>query len=261
MSQNNNILQELQELGSSLANVAPQNIYTVPDGFFDGFADQLQNRIKALEAKSAGEELGYLSSVLNTISRQMPYSVPSEYFEGLEDNLMRCVRESNNDQTVKEELETLSPLLSGLNKQMPYSIPQGYFEGINKELTAKLNTKTETRVVSITSRKWFRYAAAATVIGLVILSGLLLGKGKPVDPNKSPDEWVAKNVKKVSTEKIDDFIKLADEESTGKGSFVNNGEKSDELKELMKDVPENQIQEFLNETAALSDPGDNTSLN
>jgi hypothetical protein len=97
--------------------------------------------------------------------------------------------------------------------------------------------------------------------GGIALGGLLFWNKKSVDPAKNPDEWVAKNVKKVNTAQLDDFIKLADQESATKESFVNKNEKPDEIKELMKDVPENQIQELLNETAALDESGDNTSMN
>jgi hypothetical protein len=261
MTQNNNILQELKELGSSLAGIAPQNGYAVPDGYFDGLVNQVLNRIKALEAENVQEELGYLSSTLNSISKQMPYSIPAGYFEGLENRLMEHVRESGDYQTAKEELETLSPMLSGLKKQMPYQVPQGYFENLNEDVNIRLNNKTETKIVSISSRRWFRYAVAAMIVGVIVLGGLLFWNQKPVDPDKNPDEWVAKNVKKVNAVQLDDFIKLADQESTAKSSFANTGEKPDEIKELMKDVPDNQIQELLNETAALDEPGDNTSLN
>jgi hypothetical protein len=220
------------------------------------------NRVKALEAKNATDELKFLSPVLSNLSKQMPYEVPADYFESLGNNLMQSVRESDDYHTAKEELATISPLLSGMTKQMPFNLPKDYFENLNSDLQSKLNNQRTTKIVSISSRKWFRYAAAAMVIGIIFLSSLfILQKRKTVDPNKSPDEWVAKNVKKVNADKIDDFIKLADQESTTKGSVANKDVKPEEMKELMKDVPENQIQDFLNETAAVAEPGDNASLN
>jgi hypothetical protein len=170
MTQRNNILQELNELKSSLADIALQNIYSVPGGYFEGLADRVLNRIKAMEAKNGLDELAYLSPILSNISKQMPYSVPVGYFLGLEEKLMQSVRESSDYQTVKEELETLSPLLSGLNKRMPYNIPQGYFETLHEEASAKAGTKPETKVVLINSRKWFRYAAAAVIVGIITLA-------------------------------------------------------------------------------------------
>jgi hypothetical protein len=255
MTQNNNILQELKDLKSSLAGLAAQNIYSVPDGYFEGLAGQVMNRIKAMEAANAGEELGYLSPMLSNISKQLPYTVPAGYFEGIEKKLIPSVRESNDylqmepfGQTATEELESISPLLSGLKKQNPYTVPQGYFENIATGMPAQAN-KQETKVVSIGSRKWFRYAAAAIITGVIVMAGFIFIKNDKVDAGTNSHAWVEKKLKKVSTEKIDAFIQLTDEEK----SVVITDNKTQEVKELMKDVPENEIQSFLIDTELLDD--------
>lgn len=259
MTQRDNILQELLELKSSLAASAPENIYEVPGGYFEELAIGLLSRIKAIEAKDAVEEISHLSPLLNSISRQVPYSIPAGYFEELEETILSAAHFGKDYQSPKEELESISPLLSGLNKQMPYSVPGGYFENVSTNLPSQLNTVTETKVISIIHRRWFHYAAAAVVIGFITLGGLLFEHRPGIDPDKNPDEWIAKNVKKVSADKLDDFIRLADEESTSKGITTDKDEKPNEIKDLLKDVPENQIQEFINETAALGD--DNSIMN
>ena len=86
-----------------------------------------------------------------------------------------------------------------------------------------------------------------------------MNQGQP-DVNKNPRAWVNKNVnKKVSQEKIDEFVKLAEDES------INTTEDSDaskqaEIKELMKDVPEKEIEDFLNDAVALESNGDTDAL-
>ncbi|HYM94366.1 MAG TPA: hypothetical protein VET23_09530 [Chitinophagaceae bacterium] len=260
MPQKHNILQELNDLGSTLGNIAPQNIYLVPDGYFEELANQVLNRVKNLHKENAQDELVYLSPLLSSLSIKNPYSVPEGYFESLEERLS-TVHENKNYQSPQEELAAISPLLSRLNKQGPYNLPQGYFETLEEMLGSRLDKKPERKVVSIVNRSWFRYAAAAVLVGAVAVGGFLFeGKKSSIDPNKNPDEWVAKNVKKVSTDKLDDFIKLADEESSAKEVSAAKDEKSDDIKDLMKDVPENQIQEFLNETSAIGS-GDNASMN
>lgn len=260
MTQRDNILQELFGLESTLASAAPQNIYEVPDGYFEELANQVLGRIKAIEAKNTEEEISYLSSLLNSISKQVPYSVPAGYFDELEEKILASVRNNEDYQTSNEELEIISPLLSGLNKQMPYSVPDGYFEKVSSNIPSRLNTETETKVISLIHRKWFRYAAAAVVISFIALGGLLFERRpSSVDPDKNPDEWIAKNVRKVSADKLDDFIKLTDEESSSKETTTDKEGKQNEIKDLMKDVPENQIQEFINETSALGD--DNSIMN
>ena len=103
----------------------------VPDGYFEGLSELMLNRIKAMNAANAKDELNYLSPVLNNISKEMPYSVPVGYFNNLEEKLMHGVRESEDYLSAKEELESISPLLSGLKKEMPYSVPQQYFENLS----------------------------------------------------------------------------------------------------------------------------------
>lgn len=256
MNQRNNILQELNELGSTLGNVTPQNIYVVPDGYFEELANHLLNRVKAIEANDPGVELSYLSPLLNSVSKTNPYTVPNGYFEELGERL-QFIKEDYQD--AKDELAAISPLLSSLNKQNVYSLPSGYFDTLDtKTNTESVEETPKPKVVPILSRQWFRYAAAAILVGVVASSALIFeAKRASVDPNKNPDEWVAKNIKKVSTDKLDDFIKLADEE-TSSADDVNNKDEKTEIKDLMKDVPENQIQDFLNETSALPN-GDNSS--
>jgi hypothetical protein len=254
MTRKENILQELNELKSSLATVNPQNIYTIPVGYFDGLAAHVLNRIKAMEAKNGVEELGYLSPSLNTISRQMPYTIPTGYFEGLAEKTIQSVRESNDYQTAKEELETLSPLLSGLKKTMPYSVPAGYFENLGVK-----RNKPAAKIISITSRKWFRYSAAAVVTGLIVLAGFIyLTTRNHVDPVAQPYAWVKKSIQKVDKAAIDAFVNLADEELNK--SVASTPVKPGEIKELMKDVSDKEIQDFL-DAAPDTETSDDAAMN
>src|SRR6188768_1113403 len=251
MTNRNTILNELADLGSMLATYEAQNIYAVPAGYFEGLADQILNRIKALEANDAKEELSYLSPFLSNVSKEMPYSVPAGFFQNLSEVVLKKINEHKDHQTSKEEIEALSPLLSSLKNKNPYSIPSGYFEKLETGVEKK-----ETKVISITKRGWYRLAIAAVIIGIVAISGLAIFRSKQVDPNKNPQAWIEKNVdKKVSKDKIDEFVKLAE------GELINvTSEKDDvklaEIKELMKDVPEKEIEDFLNDAIALESNGD-----
>lgn len=233
MTQRDNILQELKELESSLANLSSQNIYTVPNGYFEGLATEMLNRIKALEAANASDELSFLSPTLSNISKENPFIVPAEYFEGLEGKMLQLVSQDKN-QTAKEELETLSPLLSGLKKETLYSIPAGYFDS--------LQTKQETKVVSITSRKWFRYAAAAMIVGIVALATLLINNSQ-----KSFDRFEAKVDKEIKKASDKELIEFAELTETSKDLAIN--DTKEDIKESLKDVPAAELQEFLEEIA------------
>ena len=290
MTNRENILQELQELKSILADAGFQNTYQVPTGYFDGLADEILKRVRALESTTAEEELKNLSALLSSISKQMPHSVPAGYFDAFEKKLEQTIS-SNKDQTAQEELETLSPLLSELKNKNTYTIPEGYFEELGtklkqtisnvdvKDLTVQeelenlsplLSTlkkkKTYTipegyfenlqpaidkatfpaaKVISITNRKWFRYAAAALVIGFVATVGLLFfNKQESIDPADKSYSWIKKNLKKVSTDDINEFVELSNTENAD----VVKVEAKDEISNLLKDVSDKEIQDFLNDT-------------
>ena len=248
-------MNELADLGSLLANHDPQNIYAVPAGYFEGLAGQILNRIKSLEAIDAKEELSYLSPVLSKISKEVPYSVPAAFFQNLSEDVLKKISAHEDHQTSEEEIETLSPLLSSLKDKNPYSTPAGYFEKLEIGIEKK-----ETKVISITSRRWYRLAVAAVVIGIVAISGLAILGTKQVDPNKNPQAWIEKNVdKKVSKDKIDEFVKLAEDESINV-AFEKDDVKLAEIKELMKDVPEKEIEDFLNDAIALESNSDADGL-
>jgi hypothetical protein len=247
--------EELCYLSSVLATCSKEIPYTVPAGYFETLATQVLRRIKAIEAQSPEEELEYLSPILSGLSRQMPYTVPTGYFEELNEKAIDNTAGDSNLSAV-EELETLSPFLGGLKKEMPYTVPQGYFDnlinGINKEAN-----KPAAKVVSIAGRKWFRYAAAAVMTGVIATIGLkFIGQNKNVSINKDPHAWVEKGIKKVSTDNLNEFIQLSDAE---KSIVSADPKQQQEIKELIKDVPDNEIQSLINDTQILDDGTDDAA--
>lgn len=69
---------ELKELNSNLSGQEPRMPYPVPQGYFEGLAEQVLTRIRQEEAK---EELGTLSPLLQQLSKKQPYSTPVGYFD------------------------------------------------------------------------------------------------------------------------------------------------------------------------------------
>jgi len=268
MTNRNTILSELADLGSVLSNHNPENIYAVPAGYFEGLAGQILNRIKALEAADAKEELAYLSPLLSNVSKEMPYAVPAGFFQNLSNDVLKKISEHEDHQTSEEEIETLSPLLGSLRNKNPYSVPDGYFEKLETEIVRKntqkeflviFGEKKETKVISIARRRWYRLAAAAVFIGVIVIGGLLFIKQRQPNIIIDPQGWVYQNVtKKVSTEKIDEFVKLAEDE-TANVAEENDATKKAEIKELMKDVSEKEIQDFLNDAVALESNNETSS--
>lgn len=245
MKDRTNILNELADLQSFLADQPVQNTYSIPDGYFEGLADIILNKIKAIETNDPKKELEYLAPYLSQLSKGVPYSIPSGFFEKLDENIVQNIQLNADYQSSVKEIKTLSPLLSGLQKKNPYSVPENYFENV-----AIPSTKKEAKVVSLSQKRWYRIAVAAVFIGIVVIGGLLFFNTKKIDPNKHPEEWIAKNVqKRVSAQKIDEFVTMA--ESNIKTEEDIDNENSEIVKELMKDVPQKDIEDFLNDAIAL----------
>ena len=249
MTPKNNIAQELRELESSLADLSAQNTYSVPEGYFEGLAKQVLNRIRAMEAATAAEELGHLSPLLSQLPKTMPYTVPAGYFEEMESTLVSVAMYGEQD--ASEELGNISPLLSGLKKEMPYSVPYGYFDSISAPVA---ETHQPAKVVSMGgSRKWFRYAAAAVVTGVVALLSILYisqdnnGKTEGTEVAKV-EKNILKEIRKTSDTVLTEFVKQFDEAGLRSDETAAT-DTNKEIKDLLKDIPENELKQFLNETA------------
>lgn len=260
MAQRDNILQELNELQSSLAHISSQNIYQLPAGYFDNLADQVLNRLKALEAETPAAELNYLSPLVSSISKEMPFSVPRGFFEDLDERTIQTIKIDTENLSPAEELEILSPVLRNLKKEMPYQVPEGYFE----KMATIPAAKPQAKLVSIKRQKWMRYAAAAILTGFLVTAGFLLFNNEKIDPNTQSSEWVNKNMRKISTDEINEFVQLANEEAPAIASSDARNEIKDrnEIQELIKDIPDKDIQDFLDETQTEeTDNNENLLLN
>jgi hypothetical protein len=248
MADNNNISQELNELGSSLLNAGNQSVYTVPAGYFEGLAEQMLRRIRAMEAHSAAEELAHLSPLLSGIDKAMPYHIPAGYFDSIEDRMVYAMMPA--DQSADEELETLSPLLAGLNKEMPFEVPQGYFDTIS----IPADQQAPAKVVKMSSRRWFRMAAAAVIVGIVATSAFFIFK-KPVASEGQVIARFEKDVKKMNEkekESVADFLDTDQDDQDG--SMAKLGpEKEKEINELLKDLSDKELSEFQQQNDDISD--------
>lgn len=263
MTQRDNILQELNELNSQLAGSQPENSYTVPAGYFEGLAAQVLNRIRAMEAVNAADELAHLSPVLSKLTKQMPYTVPAGYFDSLNENITQTVIASSDHLSAKEETTALSPLLGGLKKDMsarpghadgPYQVPQGYFENLSAGMARK-EVKPAAKVISLSSRKWFSYAAAAVVTGVIAMAGFFLfnNTGEKQEGGKVFAK-VTKDVKKLSDIQKDDLIDFLNAGMSGtETAQVNSDNKSKEIQQLLQDVSEAELKDFQEQTEDLED--------
>jgi hypothetical protein len=227
------------------------NAYEVPQGYFEGLAEIILNRVKTLDSFSAKEELESLSPLLSKIDKQVPFSVPAGYFDDLTGNVVAGTQAID---LVNEELENLSPAMSSLKTANVYTVPAQYFESLPTTILAKAKTQKPAKVVSMNiGKKMMRYATAAIVAGIVITAGLLfINRQNPsvfapstaLAEQKIQQETL-NNVKGLSDDEIFSFLETqsgpSDLLSLGSSSEID----SDDVKEMLADVPESELQGYL----------------
>lgn len=82
MKKQADILNELEAQGSSLATQNIENVYVVPEGYFEGLAEAVMARIRNhADYQNSREELDSLSPLLSSLKKENPYAVPAGYFE------------------------------------------------------------------------------------------------------------------------------------------------------------------------------------
>lgn len=230
------IQQELTELDSKLLLPKSNEAYTVPEGYFEGLATAVLARIKAQEANAA-EEIESLSPLLASLSRKMPFEVPGNYFQNAIEGIAA-------EDTIPAEWEKA-------RFNPTYSVPEGYFETLPEQILAKIQPKKTARVISI-GQRWIRYATAACLTGLVAMSSYLyFAKPGVVDVNEHPHQWVTSKLKNTSTQELDAFIQTADAtHEIVQAPKTTKAKAEAEVKKLLKDVSDKELEEFLNDVPA-----------
>ena len=136
MYQPDDILNELKELSSAVANLPRVNIFKVPDGYFDALSSQVLIQVHAGEAEN-----------LKTFKEA---SVPEGYFENLASNIMaRIKKESLSDTAL--ETNSISELVAGIGNQNIYSVPQQYFDDLSYSIISQIKNEIITNAFSETN--------------------------------------------------------------------------------------------------------------
>jgi hypothetical protein len=125
MDTRDDILKELQELQSTLAGRQVVNVFTVPEGYFEGFAGSVMRSING-------------DNILKTITQPAATDVPEGYFDTLAGNILSKIKQQNMAADSDETGETLSPLLESLRHKNVFEVPQGYFDGLPGNINERL---------------------------------------------------------------------------------------------------------------------------
>ncbi len=235
MNSRNAIQNELREMNSSLPFDIKEPVFNVPESYFENFASSVLACVKGEQAVTAAEEIQQLSPILAAIPKKMPYDAPENYFSGVADELPILVKP-----------DTLPSVLAHHDKKMPYGVPDGYFDNLPGTIMTKVN-KPKAKVIALNSRRWMRIAAAAMIIGIIAIGGILYFRSQEtIDPNEHPRAWIARELKGVSKKDLDEFIKTvginASRDMAQKDNSQSNGS---EVRKLLQDVSAREIDAFL----------------
>jgi hypothetical protein len=225
MSNNNIILNELQNLSSAVANIDRRNVYSVPSGYFNDLADQILHNVQQPE------------SVL-TQEFSNPFKVPQGYFEGLSNEILGKVKAGNSSQTeIEKELSEVAPLLNSISKANLYKVPQGFFETLSIR-----KGEEQAKVISFSStRKFVRYAVAASVTGIMAIGGYFyFNDDKAI--NYAQSGFNKQEVHKLSDDEIIEY--LNNNPSATEVSFTNKKVEND-FEKYTKELTEEEIDDYL----------------
>lgn len=151
MDKQEEIITELKAISPLLASMEKVNIFQVPDDYFAHLDSIILTNIFLQQEEK------------NTFQK-----VPQGYFESLSERILSKVK-AEKTETATEEIKALSPALFYLKEENVFTVPENYFDHLNDRILDKINNR-KAKVVSISSaRKWFKYAAAAVVAGIVAI--------------------------------------------------------------------------------------------
>ena len=131
MKQPEDIVKELRDLGSPLADMSRAMPYEVPKGYFEGLHSHISAAISPTEA------------LLSVQTRNMPYEVPEGYFDALPQKMLFAALDADN--------------VADLPRQMPYATPAGYFDQLPAKIleaakSADAPAKPKTKTISVLLR-------------------------------------------------------------------------------------------------------------
>lgn len=182
MYQQDNILNELQQLSPTLAQIPRVNIFKVPEGYFDilsgelllqvhsqglddvtpinhmavpvgyfeNLADSIMARIKLGPFSDVGSETHGVSSLVADIGRKNVYRVPESYFEQLAETLLAGIKKDHFSE-VQIETHGISSLVADIGHENVYSVPAGYFEGLSQTIMAQQENTLNREVIAETN--------------------------------------------------------------------------------------------------------------
>lgn len=250
MKNGENILEETSSISSTVGNLPKTNPYSLSEEYFREFPSKIYQLI--FDSSASTEQEDVLTTLRDdSLKSTQAFSVPTNYFDSFSHQLVKKIASTSE---IELELQELAPSLLSLKKENPFKIPSNYFEKINIR-----KPKADAKVfVMFTSKKFFRYAAAACLVSVLYFSYLATTK---VETNNVLATNI--NVDKtnnLSVEGMVSFLNEVDEVSNNTENEFTPEESNNMLVDLnqetitqvLSEIHEDEMKEFI-ELTGISD--------
>ena len=235
MEKRETILNELKA-SSTILDKGIELPYIFSANYFDNFSANMLDNIK-----ENVEEYVPVTSVPN-------FSLPEGYFSNLSDNILASIKKDE----IKQELQIIAPTLASISNTLPYQVSSSYFDNFTANHNQFSKNHKEAKVVSITlyKRKWFQIAVAASIAGLIAISGYFANNNTSSSINtyasyKSVD--VQGSARKVSDDDLEKYLNNNDNLTSNTDIII--GDENEDLnpKQEIESVSDNELKQYLKE--------------
>ena len=221
MEKSSTISEELKELSPVLYSVSRENIYQLPEGYFEHLTAEL-----SLKIGDKVQEMG---------ERSTPMKVPELYFDTLSHQILQKVKVGIDE--IALELAEIAPVLSRIERKDHYTIPDGYLEN----LSYNSQKPEKSKLISFrTTSRWFSFAAAA-VIALVLVSGSFL-----MNNSTATKLDFSKELNQISDSELSSYIDSDLVVSIDETNFYE--QDVPDVKQAVKVLSDDDLQQYLKET-------------
>ena len=157
MKNDQNILIELSEISPFLAGIHKRNVFSVPEGYFDSLAEDIQE--------------GILTQGLHeNVYQHIPQEVPEGYFDGLSSQIFQKINE-----LAEEKNKSTFDLMRIVGNDNIFTVPSNYFQELPSKILRRIKSDEASPAKIVSIRKgWMRYAAAATVAAIVLVTSFFI---------------------------------------------------------------------------------------
>jgi hypothetical protein len=244
MNVNGNIREELAGISAIVAGIDPRNPYQIPEGYFDAFSFQILHLIQAEQQGSrpevsSSEELQSLSPVLASLTNKIPYQVPDTYFRGLEQETLQGIRAVD---FVQDTINHPSVLSDAALKQMPYNVPQDYFA----QLPLTVSNKVMRHAAPVMSGRihWMRYAAAAALMGLIVLVSWFSWQAITLPAPSAETVQIDQHLKQLNDQEIEFYAKQWIPLASNDIAYDDETLSDQDMKDMLADFSDDELAQF-----------------